>query len=230
MAKPKAPKPALTVSFNGNELKPLSEAVKDILLGNERPYIITVAKIKDDYCHYSFEITKGVEAGAEHAVKIDNEITEDLRRAFEKFHVHLAVIDDVFKHAGVEIDDIDKFHGNQLTMLYHVSGFQIYGSDADESVILLGSKSVSEAGGRIDIKTPKIPIDGTSSYTWYNELSDAVSKARLEVSLYKEGKFVVPEPEEEKPNPKQLTISDSIAQNAQEQEEDEVDVFETAKV
>lgn len=212
MAKAPKPKPGgippVSVSINGQELPAESWNTVD---AGERNYVITEAKIKDDFCHYSFRTTSGVGLGEEHSVKVDNIIKDDLRDAFGKFNVHLAVIDDVFKHSGVKIEDVDKYHNSDLTMRYHVTGFKVTGVDGDENVVLTGSKILSTAGGRMDIKTPKIPLDHTSSYQWYNELLAAVIVARREVALYKEGKYEVPEVDEAKPNPKQMTIGDAIA-------------------
>ena len=37
---------------------------------------------------------------------------------------------------------------------------------------------VGTAGGRIELATPKIPLDNLSSYHWYNELKVAADNAR----------------------------------------------------
>lgn len=181
----------------------------------KKEYIIKEAHLKDDFCNYTYEIIKGTGRGDTHKVSGSGLIEDDLRHAFGKFNVHLATIDDVFKHAGVEITDIDELHADDLTDLYRVTGFKIVGSSGTESLILFGSKFVSSAGGRIELKSPKIPLDNLSSYTWYNELKAAADVARREVELYKEGKCVIPDEEEDdKPNPKQLTIGDAIAAQA----------------
>lgn len=192
-----------------------------------RNYVITEAKIKDDFCHYSFKTIRGLGVGEEHSVKIDNIITDDMKDAFSRLNVHLAVIDDVFKHADVEIDDIDTLHNDSLTLLYHVHAFKITGSEGDESIILMGSKYLHTAGGRMDIKTPKIPLDNLSSYPWYNELKTAADAARLEVARYKEGKYEnQPEGEEQQPDPRQLTIGDQLDGNSGDDDDD----FEEAKL
>lgn len=178
-------------------------------------YVIKEALIKDDFCNYQFEITEGVGIGDTHNVKGSGVIEDDMRHAFGKLNVHLACIDDVFKHSKIEIDDIDKYHNHDLAGIYHATGIKIKGSKDNESVVILGNKYVSSAGGRIDLVTPKIPLDSLSSYKWYNELKAVVDNIREEVALYKEGKYTpVEEEEEQKPNPRQLRITDNIAEEA----------------
>lgn len=173
------------------------------------PYIIKEAAIKDDFCHYQYEVTDGTGFGDTHNVKGTGIVLNDMHHAFGKLNVHLACIDDVFAHSNTDIDDIDKFHGHELAALYHVTGIKIRGGKHNESVILVGSKHVNSSGGRIDLVTPKIPMDELSSYKWKNELKAAVDAIREEVRLYKEGKYekVL---EEEVENPRQLKITDNI--------------------
>lgn len=173
---------------------------------DEKSFVISSAIIKDDFCNYSFIIKKGVGSGDEHNVKGSSVIHEDLASAMARFNVHLACIDEVFKHSGIEFENIDSMISDELTQLYHVTGFKISGGENDESIILIGSKHVSSVGGRIGLTTPKIPLDNLSSYQWYNELKDAADAIRNEVALYKEGKCTFIETEEQQPDPKQLKI------------------------
>jgi hypothetical protein len=177
----------------------------------DRVINIIAAKIKDGLCHYSYEILEGVGEGATHNVKGPGIIKDSLRKAFERFRVHLAVIDDAFKNSGVEIEDIDQFHGHELTGNYVVDGFKIKGSAENESIILLGNKYVSSAGGRMELASPKIPIDNLSSYKWYNELKELATNARKEVEKYNAGNYTPIEKEEEPiPSAKQTTILDQF--------------------
>lgn len=196
---------------------------------DERPYIIKEASLKDDYVNYAYEITAGVGLGDTHKVTGSSICTDDLRHCFGFLDVHLACIDDVFKHNGVEIEDIDRHNASDLVDLYRVTGFQIKGSKDNESVVLIGVKYVSSAGGHIDMKTPKIPLDNLSSYKWYNELAAAINRARYEVALYKEGKCIMEEVEE-KPNPKQLTISDMLESFVNDGEDDGFEDFEKTRL
>jgi hypothetical protein len=176
-------------------------------------FTIKEASLKDDFCNYTFEIITGVGSGDTHSVKGSGIIEDDMREAFGKFNVHLAAIDDVFKLSGIELEDIDKYHAHELATRYHVTGFKIKGGTENESIILVGSKFVGTAGGRIELATPKIPLDNLSSYQWYNELKAAADNAREEVALYKEGKYTSVQEEDDKPNPRQLTIGDAIKQS-----------------
>lgn len=194
----------------------------------EKSFSIMEASIKDDFCNYTFKIINGVGSGDTHSVKGSGIIEDDMRDAFSIFNVHLATIDDVFKLSGIEMEDIDNHHNHELTSHYHVTGFKIKGGIENESIILIGSKYVGTAGGRIELVTPKIPLDNLSSYHWYNELKAAADKAREEVALYKEGKYTAVEVEEERTNPRQLSIGDEIAQNRTSEETN--DDFENAKV
>lgn len=170
---------------------------------DERNFKIRDAALRDGICNYTFEITKGVGYGDVHNVKGTALFLDDLSAAFTKFNVHLAFIDDAFKHAGIEVTDIDQLHGHELTFLYSVTGFQVKGNDENEGIVLKGVKHVSN--GRIDIQTPKIMLDEASSYKWYNELKTAAVDARNEVALYKEGKCEVIE-EAVEPDKTQMSI------------------------
>lgn len=72
----------------------------------------------------------------------------------------------------------------------------------------------------MSIETPKIPIDAASHYKWYNELKEASDKARLEVELYKGGKFTLPE--KHVPDPNQMSIVDALIQSEKDQDEMEL--------
>lgn len=188
----------------------------------ERSYQIMSANIKDDFCHYSFKVLSGIGIGDTNNVKGVGIIKEDMRDAFMNFNKHLAVVDDVFKHSNVEITNIDLMDNYTITGMFHVTGFKIIGDTENESVVLKGTKYVS-AGGRIELATPKIPLDSLSSYTWYNELKAAVDVARNEVALYKEGKCDAPKAED-KVDPKQLRIGQS-----QEEKEEENEFLEAGR-
>lgn len=211
---------------NPATLQDIAVALKD-----QKEYIIKEASIHDDFCHYSYDIINGIGEGR--TIKSTNKsniIGDSLRKAFSKLIVHLACIDDVFKNNGIEIDDIDQFHNHELTGLYHVTGFKVKGGQDNESVILIGSKYVSTSGGRIEIESPKIPLDNLSSYKWYNELKTAFTKAREQVELYHEGEYTmveVPEVEEKKPSATQLTIGDVIEEETHSGDDSD---FENAKV
>lgn len=189
--------------------KRITKAVKDIILP-KNSYIITDASLKDDFCNYTFEITEGIGLGDTHAVKGKGIIKDDMRHVFGRANVHLAVIDDVFKHSGIEIEDIDQLHAHDLASMYNVTGIIIKGGKENESVILVGNKYVSSAGGRIELKSPKIPLDHLSSYQWYNELKTVTDDIRKEVELYKEGKYTPVDVDDEDDHSSQLKITDML--------------------
>lgn len=167
---------------------------------------ITSAQVKDDFCNYSFDILDGVGTGDTHNVKGKGIIDDDMREAFSKLNVHLACIDDVFKHADIEIENINTMRSHELATIYTVTGVKIKGGEEDLSVVLIGEKYVSAASGRMSLETPKIALDNLSSYHFHKDLKKAVDKVRTEVQLYKEGKYTAVEPEE-KEDPNQLKIS-----------------------
>jgi hypothetical protein len=191
----------------GSKENPLT--VQDLQQLEEKDYIIIEASIKDDFCDYSYEVQKGVGKGRVHKVegkKSKMIISDDMREAFSKMRVHLAVLAGVFKQSDIEIEDIDTMHSHELSFLFTISGFQIKGSKENESVILIGTMFSETASGRFELKTPRIALDNLSSYKWHNELKAAVDKAREEVELYDQGKYTLHE-EEEDPKYQQLTIS-----------------------
>lgn len=175
----------------------------------QKEFIITGASINDEFCNYEFEIKNGVGIGDVHKVKGSGIVDEDLTRAFAVLNVHLASIDDVFKHSNIDVENIDKFHGHELTADFNVTGFKVKENDENETIILIGTKRVSSAGERMAISTPKILLDSLSSYRWYNELKLAADEVRREVELYKGGKCTPVEKKEET-DPAQLTIVDEL--------------------
>jgi len=201
--------------------------LKDILLKDERSLTIKEATIVDGFCNYTVEIIKGTGIG-DHNIKGAGLIKDDLADAFADFNVHLAVIDEVFKHANIEIKDIDKMISHELTSLYRVTSFKIKGGKDNESIILKGIKHVSSSGGFMEIVAPKIALDNLSSYHWYNELKAASDTARREVELYMNGKFtpVKEEEPEEDANQQKLPFDASSAAGGKELD----DEFKDAKV
>lgn len=169
------------------------QRITEQLKNDELPFRITKAKIKDDFCNYDYTITSGVGAGDSHGVKGRGIVERDMHEAFSKLNVHLAVIDDAFLRSDIEIEDINSLHGHDLTILYSVNGIMFKGHKDAESVVLMGTKYVTCASGRIELESPLIPLDNLSSYKFYNELKQAAENARKEVALYKEGKYTTEE-------------------------------------
>lgn len=203
------------------KLKITTETAED----PELEYVITEANLKDHTCLYKYAILKGVNAGDKHQVTntSDKLVEESLLEAFSKFNVHLACIDDVFKHSGIEIEDVNKFHTHDLTGRYTVTGFKIKGGEELESIVLSGNKVISSASGRIELDTPKIMLDNLSSYPWYKELIEAAEDAMEEVRQYKEGNFTLKEkPEEPEADTKTGNLFEQGNQNPGAEDNDNI--------
>lgn len=192
-----------------------NKAAKAAQAGDQAPSTeklvsILSGEVKDDFCNFDYLVSSGVGKGFRHKVvgKDVGVVLDDMHAAFGKFNVHMAVIDQVFHHKGINIENIDDYHNDVVTALYQVDSFQLKGEDEAQSVILKGTKSVG-ALGRQKITTPEIQIDNLSGYKWYNELKAAVEAAKREVEAYMNGKFT-PVVKEEKEDPDQLDISDEI--------------------
>lgn len=174
----------------------------------EKPLSFLSASMSDGVLSpYSFEVKHGVGVGFVHTIKGKGLFKDSLANAFVKLNVHLAAIDDVFKHAEVEIPTINKMRNNDLTFLYTVSAFKIQTTGDEESVILTGSKRVSSSGNWMSIATPKIPLDKMSSYEYAKELKEVLDDVREEVELYHNGNFTEQE-KEEKVDKSQMKIGD----------------------
>src|SRR5690606_26074269 len=120
------------------------------LSASKRNFDIREASIKEEFCNYSFEVTSGTGSGDVHKVTGTGMVKDSLNDAFAKLNVHLAVIDEVFKAKGIEVEDIDNYHNDETTFNYRVSSFKIKGSGDNESVMLTGQKFLS-ISGRMDI-------------------------------------------------------------------------------
>jgi hypothetical protein len=173
----------------------------------KRDYKIIGATIKDDLCNYQYEVTSGIGIGDQHGVKGKGGFIKDtLKSAFAALNVHMAFNDDIFKHSGIVVENIDQFHNHDHTFLFTTTGFKISGGEENENIVLIGTKYLS-SNNRIPYETPKIPIYDSSSYQWYNELKAAADKVREEVALYSEGNYIPIEIEEEQEDPSQLKMS-----------------------
>jgi hypothetical protein len=164
------------------------------IVQEQKPLVIMSAALNDGLCNYSYEIKMGVGVGNSHTVKGKGIIDEDLSRAMFPLNTHLAIIDDVFKHADIEIENIKDFYTHDLTAKYTVTGFKITGEEGSEQVVLIGTKHVSCSNASISLQTPKVPMDDLSSYLFHKELKTAIDKCRDEVEQYHGGKYTEVEP------------------------------------
>lgn len=170
------------------------------------------ATITDDICNYSIHVTSGAGLG-KHTVKGEGIIDEDMKIAFSRLNVHLAIADDVFKHKGIEIDKLNKFHNHDVTNDYTVTGFKMTGEEDNLAIVIIGRKNV--ALGHMEIDSPKIMLDAGGGYEFYKELKAAAEKAIEEVELYIGGKCTMPEAKETS-DPNQLKITDAIEEAEEE--------------
>lgn len=179
----------------GSKENPISSEDLEELMIPKKPLIFTSGKLKDGLCNYSYMINEGHNEGFEIDVKGKNIVDPDLSQAVGQLNVHLAAIDDAFKYSKKKITDINAMHTDEIADLFHVTGFEIKGKDENESIVLIGTKYVS-AGGRIELKTPRIPLDNSSSYKWYQELKEVADLCRNEVEAYHNGKCTPVEKED----------------------------------
>ena len=160
------------------------------IIDSEAPVIrITAAALKDGYCNYTYLVQQGIGVGNVHNVKGKGLATKDLFEAMSKINVHMACVDGAFKHAGIEIRDTSSMHGHEITTDYTVTGIKMRGSEDAPAVILHGNKRAIGVSGEMELKTPKIELDGLSSYHHAASLSWAVDTVLKEVILYHEGKY-----------------------------------------
>lgn len=193
------------VVINMNDIDKAAKKLMDENKAEGISISIKEAKIKDDFCWYKYEQATGKKIGFIYKVDGKGVIDDDMRNAFARLNAHLAFADDVFKHSGTAIEDIDKMHNHELTLLYTCTGFKINGGEENESISLTGTKYLS-SGTRMEIEPGRIAIDSLSSYKWYNELKTVADKCREEVALYHYGKFTPVRIEETKEDENQVKM------------------------
>jgi hypothetical protein len=182
------------ISLNG---KTLSGTIADRLLGRSEDGIeIKGAVVKDEFCHYSYEITEGkCEGDKVTNRKGSNIVHDDMKLAFQALHPHLASIcEEVDISPDMDISHIQKFdetvhrEGGLEHKISHftVYGFKLTGGGDNEALILMGEKRLS-TGDHIGLTTHKIKWDDTT-YHFVADLKAAVNSVILEVEEYMNGK------------------------------------------
>jgi hypothetical protein len=150
----------------------------------ERPLEVKSAHLKDMYCNYSYELLTGVGKGDVLTRKGSSIVHDDMRLAFKRLQVHLAIIDDTIpEYKEASLKAIMK---NDNVLKFAVSGMEITGSDTNRGVIIHGDKWCNAGSGHISIKTPKIKFDG--GYVFLDDLQDAIIHIQSEVEEYMNGK------------------------------------------
>jgi hypothetical protein len=144
------------------------------------------ASIKDMQCSYGYELLTGKTKGDIIGRRGIHIVHEDLIDKFSNLDVFLAHIDEVFKNdATVNNQTLLKdLEEKEELSDYFVSAFKITGVEENKSVILIGTKTVSQ--GDISFSTPKIKLGG--SYLYMEELEQRLEELITEVELYMGGK------------------------------------------
>ena len=202
MGRPKKGTEANPIVIDADKLSAIADSLADMV---KKPFEINDAAIKDGFCNYGYEVSTGKAIGTIHNIKGKLIIEDDLRDAFVKFNVHAAVIDDAFRRSNIQISDIDTMHNDNIALDYHVVKVVIKGKEENAGVVLIGDKRIS-LGSRMSFETPKILVDSSSSYTWYNELRAAMEVLIKEVELYDGGKGTAVRVEDEEPKLKQTKM------------------------
>lgn len=145
------------------------------------------ASINDMKCNYGYELTSGKTKGdiipTRKGIHV---IHDDLNDAFESLNVFLAHIDDVFSSDDTVNNQtaLSDLENREEVLGYSVSAFKITGAEESKSLIISGTKTVSQ--GDITFSTPKIKLGG--SYLYIDELEERLENLINEVELYMGGK------------------------------------------
>ncbi len=175
-----------------NHLKKVTERLQSD--DQEKTINITSASLKDLFCNYTYEFTKGIGAGDNVNRKGAAIIHDDLKAVFKKFHPHLAVIcEEIDKDDISDIEDIEDFDDEKHkegSLEHRVSHFSVSavildGTGENESVRIIGSKRLS-TGDYVELKSPKTLFSG--GYQFVDELRVAVDDLLNEVEEYMNGK------------------------------------------
>ena len=165
--------------------------------------------IVDDFLHYTFRHVNGHHDGFKYKVTGTGIVSDELKIAFSKLNLHLAVIDECFKSNSIDIVEFNDMHNHQLTMDYLMTAFKIKGN----YVFLEGSKHV-DSGTRMGLKPGQTAMDNLSSYKYWAQLFEDVENCRNQIALYHDGEFTKPEKPVEVPKLEQKSLFDQDAQAA----------------
>jgi len=197
----------VSVSTNGTDFKEIdmdkmANRAENILSSDNDPEVaIKAATLKGDFCNYKYEITSGKMKGDTLDRKGVNIVHNDLKKAFKKLHVHLALACEELDASSIkDVDNIpewdaDAVYPKNLTALqevsrrvfhFSVSSFNIDGTGENEGIDIIGSKRLT-TGEFVKLGSPKIPWDG--EYHFINELRVIAADIQHEVSEYMNGKF-----------------------------------------
>lgn len=155
---------------------------------------IQAAQIKDAFCNYSYELIAGTGEGDLINRKGSAIVHDDMRIAFKKLNVHLAVICEEIEPLAIsEIEEYENIEpvivyepGSLMEKVskYRVSGFKT-GDEGEGYVILEGVKILS-TDEHVSLKTPRVKWEG--NYSFLNELRVCIDDIITEVEAYMNGK------------------------------------------
>jgi hypothetical protein len=153
------------------------------------------AKLKDDFCNYTYELKTGPTAGDACNRSGASIVHDDLKTAFRKLSPHLAVIcEEVDSHKISDISDYElldpteDWRANSIekkVLQFFVTGFTLDGTGENEGVTLFGFKRLS-TGDDLTLKTYKIKWSGV--YDFIDDLRSVVDGIIHEVEEYMNGK------------------------------------------
>ena len=171
----------VVIEINTDKLKKMSEVIKSFAENKEVE--IKSASLSDALCSYSYELLNGKTAGDTINRKGNHIVHEDLEKAFSSFNVFLAHLDDAYT-GNNNSTELKTLIEEPETDNYFVSSFKISGVEENRSLIISGTKYVSQ--GAIKFDAPKVKLNGT--YLYLNELIEVLDKAIYEVEAYMGGK------------------------------------------
>jgi hypothetical protein len=151
---------------------------------------IKSASLKDALCNYSYELLIGKMKGDGLSRKGTHIVHDDLQLAFSKFDVFFAHLDDAFT-GNDNATELSFLEEEPETERYSVYSFKITGVEENKSLIISGSKEVSN--GTISFDAPKVKLNG--GYLYLTQLTEVLENVIKEVEFYMNGK-VAPQPEQ----------------------------------
>lgn len=196
----------VVISGTADEIKTkLERALKKTKGGaaDDKEIDITAASLAGEFCNYSYEILEGKCAGDSVSRQGSNIFHDDLKKAFWKLFVHLAIICeeiDANKVSNIEAlqdIDFDKLYDENGNPVYkkgtiedrvthfRVGSFTLKGTGENASIVLIGTKALS-TGELVKLTTPAKKWQG--DYAFINELRVVVDDLKIEVEEYMGGK------------------------------------------
>lgn len=156
----------------------------------EKDVEIKSASLKDALCNYSYELLIGKMKGDSISRKGTHIVHEHLQEAFAKFDVFLAHLDDAFT-GNDNSTELSFLEEEPETESYSVYSFKITGVEENKSLIISGTKEVTN--GTIAFDAPKVKLN--ASYLYLTQLTEVLENVIKEVEFYMNGK-VAPQPEQ----------------------------------